>query len=202
MSNSQARHAAVLQEAADLFAMKNASYQDSWRDQGWRGNVSRVLEKCKRIRALLWRQSVLLNGSKEHPRETLLDIVNTCVFAIINMDDGVEWGEGVDNKPVALPHWSRGAEARQAFPYSNGNQVEEGASGERLGNLPPEGRVVGHTSYGDEVSAHPVGEQTVATPVAGEVPVPGEEKPTPTPRPRVNVTDRGSGPRRAAKKDQ
>lgn len=103
MNNSHARHAAVLREAAELFDMKNASYQDSWREQGWRGNVSRILEKAKRIRALLWRQSVLLNGSKEHPRETLLDVINTCVFAIINMDDNVEWGEGVDAKPIGPP---------------------------------------------------------------------------------------------------
>jgi hypothetical protein len=103
VSNSKARHAAILQEAAELFEMKNSSYKDSWRDQGWRGNISRLLEKSKRVRSLLWRPSVLMNGSKEHPRETLLDIINTCVFAIINIDDSVEYGEGVDDKPIEPP---------------------------------------------------------------------------------------------------
>lgn len=202
MSNSQARVEEVFAEAARLFASKNASYQDSWRDQGWRGNVARVMEKAKRIRSLLWRPSVLLNGSKEHPRETLMDVINTCAFAIINMDDGVEWGEGVDSKPVAPP---------QGWP--------DWAPGP-AGPLPPEGRVIGYTLAGDEVSAHPEAGwpltphevhqrgQRLNDPVPAnanettlvDVPVPGEEKPSPKPRNRT-VTDKGSGPRQRPIKD-
>jgi hypothetical protein len=98
MNASQARVEEVFAEAARLFASKNLSYGDSWREQGWRGNVSRILEKAKRLRTMVWRGgNVLLNGSSEHPRETMLDMINTLAFAIINMDDSVEWG----NEPNA-----------------------------------------------------------------------------------------------------
>lgn len=180
MSNSQARVDEIYAEASRLFAIKNASYQDSWRDQGWRGNVSRVLEKAKRIRSLLWRQSVLLNGSKEHPRETLMDIMNTCAFAIINMDDGVEWGEGVDAKGI-MPTSS---------PY--------------VPMVSPGGFAADQPQYDPRALRGDPNEQTAITAFVGEVPTPGEELPgvqanevpKPTPKRRsVAVTDRGSGPR-------
>lgn len=176
MSNTQARVEDVFQEALRLIASKNASYGDSWREQGWRGNVSRVLEKSKRIRALLWRPSVLLNGSSEHPRETMLDMINTLAFAIINMDDGVEWGGDVDGKPVQPPYPS---------------WTQEQSSEDRFGHvIPPE---VAHA-----LAAQADTEQTVIQPV---VPTPGEEKPSPKRR-NVKVTDRGSGPRRVADTQQ
>jgi hypothetical protein len=173
VNNSEARVQEVFGEAARLFAMKNASYQDSWRDQGWRGNVSRVLEKAKRVRSLLWRQSVLLNGSKEHPRETLMDIMNTCAFAIINMDDGVEWGEGVDAKEI-MP-----SSAAQ-LPYGYSVTVGD--------------------PYGVNASAMSVGEQTIVAPAVGDVPTPGEDspvsRPQPTPRNQPKrPRGQGSGPR-------
>lgn len=181
MSSSQARIEEVFAEATRLFAIKNASYQDSWRDQGWRGNVSRVLEKAKRVRSLLWRQSVLLNGSKEHPRETLMDIMNTCAFAIINMDDGVEWGEGVDAKEI-MPY----AYAHRGYP-------------------PPAPEGLSQTdwalSMGDAaLLPKDVGEQTAVTPAVGNVPTPGEDspasRPQPTPRNQPKrQRGQGSGPR-------
>jgi hypothetical protein len=186
VSNSQARHAAILREAADVFAMKNASYQDSWRDQGWRGNVSRVLEKAKRIRSLLWRQSVLLNGSKEHPRETLLDIVNTCVFAIINMDDGVEWGEGVDAKPIGEPY----DHELEQFRLAHGNPLLTRAHMEALWSAhkqAPEGSA--------PAMARVVADDVTLT----DIPVPGEEQPTPSPTPRRKA-GQGSGPRRVTER--
>jgi hypothetical protein len=183
VSNSQARVEEVFAEAARLFASKNASYQDSWRDQGWRGNVARVMEKAKRIRSLLWRPSVLLNGSKEHPRETLMDVINTCAFAIINMDDGVEWGEGVDSKPVAPP---------QGWPdWAPGPPTVEDETGWPL--APHEVHQRGQR-LNDPVPAN-ANETTLV-----DVPVPGEEKPSPKPRNRT-VTDKGSGPRQRPIKD-
>lgn len=115
MSNSQARVEEVFAEAARLFASKNVHYGDSWRDQGWRGNISRILEKAKRLKNMLWRGgNVLLNGSSEHPRETMLDMINTLAFAIINMDDDVEWGSEPQAReirpPMQVPDWVRETE--------------------------------------------------------------------------------------------
>lgn len=113
MMNSQARVEEVFAEAARLFELKNRSYGDSWREQGWRGNVSRILEKAKRVRNMVWRDRVLLNGSSEHPRETMLDMINTLAFAIINMDDGVEWGHEPQASSPPLPFKFEPAGARE-----------------------------------------------------------------------------------------
>jgi len=175
VSNSQARVEEVFAEAARLFASKNLHYGDSWRDQGWRGNVSRVLEKAKRVRNMVWRGgNILLNGTKEHPRETMLDMINTLAFAIINMDDGVEWGDEPQASTVQAPGLAYVGQV---------NSLE-------LGPLNPEqARRLAEMHYGDPL---PQEEQTATNlPVVGEVPVPGEERSKPTPRKR----GQGSGPR-------
>lgn len=179
MSNSQVRVEEVFAEAARLFGAKNLHYKDAWREQGWRGNLSRILEKAKRLRAMLWRGgNVLLNGSNEHPRETLLDIINTAAFCIINMEDGIEWGhEPMPSETVDFPN--------EITSYEN-DRLEEFQA-----------------SYGNPSITH---EQMVAAqeqtrtdlPIVGEVGVPGEEPlpARPTPRKRsAQVSDRGSKPR-------
>lgn len=168
MNNSQARVEEIFAEAARLFEAKNATYQDAWREQGWRGNLSRILEKTKRLRAMLWRGgNVLLNGSNEHPRETLLDILNTCTFAIINMDDGIEWGHETKESyssaaqtPVDFPN-ELASYTSTLVPYDEKTRTD----------LPIVGEV---PTPGEDVS----------------------EERRPSPRKRgAAVTDRGSGPR-------
>lgn len=93
MSDTHLRATRVLDEAMRVMSEKNSSYQDAWQEQGWRGNLARIMSKVTRLRNMLWRNNVsLLNGDKEHPRETLLDVINCCVFAILNLDDEREWG--------------------------------------------------------------------------------------------------------------
>lgn len=231
MSNSQARVEAIFAEAAELFASKNAAYGDSWRHNGWRGNLSRIMEKAGRLRNMLWRDgNVLLNGGKEHPRETALDMINTLAFMVVNMDDGVEWGHEPGAREIPPPFDRELEQFRLSYgnPALTRQDLEAMRKDVRSGNresldgvwpagydqpfnqnhhrlmdprpLPPEGRVVGYTEQGDEVSAHPVGEQTLVAPHLGELPPPGEEKPSPEPRKRgtAKVTDRGSGPRKVA----
>lgn len=167
MSDTQARVEDIFAEAARLVGAKNLHYKDAWREQGWRGNLSRILEKTKRLRAMLWRGgNVLLNGSNEHPRETLLDIINTAAFCIINMDDGVEWGHEplpTETAPVDFPN-----------------------------------EITSYVNTLDDVIIRADAEQTrTDLPFVGDVPTPGEERPSPGPRKRKApfVTDRGSGPR-------
>lgn len=202
MSNSQARVEEVFAEAARLFESKNRAYGDSWRQNGWRGNISRIFEKAGRLRNMLWRGgNVLLNGGNEHPRETMLDMLNTLAFAIINMDDGVEWGSEPQSREIYPsnlqgPSVPRDSELEQ-FQLGYGNPAITRAD---MYNTKEEGFTLPQKG---------VGEQTVVAPHIGDVPTPGEDKPSPMPRegtraqPRrqVAVTDRGSGPRTRLAKD-
>ena len=97
----------VFDEALDLARRKNADYGDAWRDQGWRGNLSRILEKAGRLRNLLWRGSNSIPIVDEDTRQTMLDIINTAAFFIINKDHGVEWGHETPY-PTPLPLRSPG----------------------------------------------------------------------------------------------
>lgn len=81
---------AVLDEALNLFELKNQDYGDSWREQGWRGNLSRILEKAGRLRKV-WRKGSYVVPD-EGLRETALDMINTLAFLVINHDTGREWG--------------------------------------------------------------------------------------------------------------
>jgi hypothetical protein len=186
MTNSQARVEEVFAEAARLFGTKNMTYQDSWRTQGWRGNLSRILEKAWRLRSMLWHGgNVFLNGSNEHPRETCIDMINTLAFLVINMDDGVEWGDGVDNKPIAPPAHAEGLDG--VWPAGYGQPFNQNRHALNDPVPQPEGTAPAITQ---------VGEQTVIAPYVAEVPPPGEDnKPSPRKR-QAKVTDRGSGPRR------
>lgn len=186
MSNSQARVEEVFAEAARLFASKNAHYGDSWREQGWRGNLSRILEKSKRLRQMLWRGgNVLLNGSSEHPRETALDMINTLAFMIVNMDDNIEWGNEPGARVIEAP-------VRAEAPGS----YEEALRKQAYDELPPNGMVVGYDSNLQEISVHPENANEVTR---TDIPIPGEDtpvaKPSPRKRPGARVTDKGSGPR-------
>lgn len=173
-SNSQARVEEVFAEAARLFASKNVTYQDSWRTQGWRGNLSRILEKSGRLRAILWRGgNVLLNGGKEHPRETALDMINTLAFMIVSMDDGVEWGVEANTLPVPGP---------VQLPTEADYYAQLAAREYTAADMPPTATnvpVPGEDSHYNSFDSN--------------------DGPKPTPRPtrreRVKVTDKGSGPR-------
>lgn len=78
-------------EQLQLFLRKNSFYRDSWRGQGWRGNVARILSKADRIRAMCW-GSLPLQDSKEPVEDTLRDMSLLCMFATINRHMDNEWG--------------------------------------------------------------------------------------------------------------
>lgn len=88
--NSKYQVRAVLDEALNLFELKNQDYGDSWKEQGWRGNLSRILEKAGRLRKV-WRGGTYAVPD-ENVRETALDMINTLAFLVINHDLGREWG--------------------------------------------------------------------------------------------------------------
>lgn len=212
MSNSQARVEAIFAEAAELFQSKNAAYGDSWRHNGWRGNLSRIMEKAGRLRNMLWRDgNVLLNGGKEHPRETALDMINTLAFMIANMDDGVEWGHEPGSQEIPPP-FDRELEqfrlsygdpsiTREQMLMMRGRVNRESLDGVWPHGLPYGPREPALDPTPTPPAGTPIGEQTLVAPHLGELPPPGEEKPSPRKR-TAKVTDRGSGPRKVADSPQ
>lgn len=101
----------ILDEAMRLMSEKNASYQDAWQEQGWRGCLARIMSKTTRLRNMLWRNNVsLLNGEKETPRETALDMINHLVFFIANLDDEREWGHEMPRQ-LSANSWQQSDEA-------------------------------------------------------------------------------------------
>lgn len=114
MSDQSARQVeAVFQEALALFRQKNESYGDSWRRQGWRGNLSRILEKADRLRTMLWNAKSITMAGDESTRQTALDMLNSLAFFIINTDGGVEWGNETpfNNYRMSVPDWAAGPES-------------------------------------------------------------------------------------------
>lgn len=83
----------IFADALDLFARKNADYGDAWRRNGWRGNLSRIFEKADRVRHLVWRADPRVPAvGDEAAVQTLKDMLNTIAFAIINLEEEVEFG--------------------------------------------------------------------------------------------------------------
>jgi hypothetical protein len=178
----------VFDEASAIVRDKNPRYGSSWRGQGWRGNLSRILEKSGRLRTMLWRRDPeLLSASKEHPRETMLDMINTLAFAIINLDDGLEYGHEEAH--------SRGRDyAHPELVQPSPDRMQDDGTG----------------FYARGAETWPGNEDTLTN-----LGIPGEEgqpldpntmdvettPPPPSPQPRAKVTDRGSGPRKRPVKD-
>jgi hypothetical protein len=70
---------------------KEQAYAGAWREQGWRGNVARVLSKAKRLKNMLWRTNTMDN-SEEPVNDTLIDLVALAAFTWINRQKNNEWG--------------------------------------------------------------------------------------------------------------
>lgn len=84
---------AIFNQSLETLRDKNEDYGDAWRFQGWRGNLPRIFEKANRVRNLLWRSDPMLPMvTKEQAVDTLRDMLNTIAFAIVNIEEGVEWG--------------------------------------------------------------------------------------------------------------
>ena len=79
--------------ALRLVASKSEGYGRAWEEQGWQGNLGRILSKASRLRHMLWRSEPVLAVGTEHVRETLLDLANLCAFMAHNLDEGNRWGK-------------------------------------------------------------------------------------------------------------
>lgn len=83
----------VFAEALKIFDAKNADYGDAWRKHGWRGNLPRLFEKAERVKELLWRDNPRTpEVGDETAVDTLVDMLNSLAFTIINLREGVQYG--------------------------------------------------------------------------------------------------------------
>lgn len=83
-------------QALRLAVEKDRAYRRAWVEQGYIGNVGRVLSKAARLRALVWQDDefqILPGANAETVRDTLLDMANLCAFAAHNLAQGNRWGD-------------------------------------------------------------------------------------------------------------
>lgn len=93
---------AFSEEVRQLIVDKSAGYGNAWQEQGYMGNLARVLSKASRIKNLAWRDnslddSVAMDGSDVDPNfesveDTLKDSAALCAFFVANLREGRRWG--------------------------------------------------------------------------------------------------------------
>lgn len=81
----------IFESALQLQQRKQMGYGEAWRDQGYMGNVGRVLGKVSRLRNMLWRD-IEVNGSSESIEDSLMDLIVLSGFALINRRERNKWG--------------------------------------------------------------------------------------------------------------
>lgn len=85
--------AEVFLEVVDLITMKDAQYGGAWRDQGYMGNVARVLSKAARLKNLMWCDEDPSETLEEPVMDTLIDMIALAAFTVVNLREGNRWGE-------------------------------------------------------------------------------------------------------------
>lgn len=87
--------------ALRLAVDKDQAYRKAWVEQGYIGNVARILSKASRLRNMVWcdqasdlppEVAAPTEQEEETLRDTLLDMANLCAFAAHNMAQGNRWG--------------------------------------------------------------------------------------------------------------
>lgn len=85
--------AQVFQECLRLIEKKTPGYGRAWQEQGWMGNLARIMSKNSRLKNMLWRGRLNQMQSADEPIEdTALDLINLCAFFLINRHIDNEWG--------------------------------------------------------------------------------------------------------------
>lgn len=84
----------VFAGALAMLKAKDRQYGGAWREQGWMGNLARIMSKTARLRNMLWRDSFSESYSGERVQDTLQDLINLCAFTLLNMQGGNRWGRG------------------------------------------------------------------------------------------------------------
>lgn len=81
----------MMSEALRVTEVKNRYYGDAWRQQGWMGNTARILSKASRLKAMAWHDNVF-DDADETINDTVSDMMNLCVFFLMNRGQSNKWG--------------------------------------------------------------------------------------------------------------
>jgi len=82
----------VFQEAFDLYVKKSQDYGTAWVEQGYMGNLARMMSKVSRLKNMLWRNELVEKSTEESSRETALDLLVLSAFFVVNQTDDNAWG--------------------------------------------------------------------------------------------------------------
>lgn len=88
---TQERLREVFERCLEMQESKAKNYGQAWRDQGYVGNLARVLSKVSRLRYMMWREYEIENA-EESRKDSFYDLINLAAFAILNLNDKNRWG--------------------------------------------------------------------------------------------------------------
>lgn len=84
----------IFEYALRLQSRKAQAYGEAWSEQGYMGNVARVLSKVSRLRNMVWRDFGI-EDADEPILDTLFDLINLAAFTVINKRRNNKWGRTI-----------------------------------------------------------------------------------------------------------
>jgi len=78
---------------------KKQAYGNAWQEQGYMGNLARILSKSDRLRNMMWKDLGQDESAPDSPDQsesvldTLYDLSALCALAISNIEEGNRWGK-------------------------------------------------------------------------------------------------------------
>lgn len=92
-------HLRVLLKAFMIYSAREEKYHGGWRSLGWLGNVSDLLRKAARARAMFWIGSHVpmeitqdMMPNDDDPAQDLFDAINYAAFTVRNANAGNRTG--------------------------------------------------------------------------------------------------------------
>jgi hypothetical protein len=80
-----------LEGVVNIVWLKTQRYGDTWRKQGWMGNLARILSKSGRLENMQW-QDFGVEDANESVQDTAQDLVALAVFFLMNKGQQNKWG--------------------------------------------------------------------------------------------------------------
>ena len=81
----------LFERCINLVLVKNATYGNAWRQQGYQGNLARILSKTARLKEMLWGEHEK-PGLHESVEDTARDLINLTAFFLLNRQVENKWG--------------------------------------------------------------------------------------------------------------
>lgn len=83
-------------QVRDTIIRKSQGYGDAWQEQGYMGNLARVLSKASRLKNVAWKDEVNpLDPPEIHDEllaDTIVDLGALCAFLLANVEAVNRWG--------------------------------------------------------------------------------------------------------------